>query len=147
MIFQAIGLMLSLRGGEEKAKAQEDQAKRQAFEMNTERIRGEAQAAQQQSARYVQYFDDVATNEMTLLANRDFDTSIQAFFEQQKDVAFDDLTIIARRGQMESRKATVGALLEIQRGKVAARATRINTYANFANGVHDMMKTSVSAFG
>lgn len=144
MIFQAIGLFLALKGGEQAADTQEQQARDQAFEMNTERIRGEAQSAQQQTARYIQYFDDVATNELTLLANRDFDTSIAAFFDQQKEVALDDLTVIARRGQMQKRKATVGALLEIERGKNEAYATRINTYSNFASGVHSMLRTAGS---
>ena len=141
MIFQAIGLGVSLMGGMAQARAQEQQSKDQAEEMITERIRGEAQSAQQQSARYVQYFDDLATNELTLLYNRDFDGSILATFEKEKDVAFDDLAIIARRGQMEKRKATVGALLEVERGKNRAMATRINTWSNFASGMHQMMKT------
>ena len=141
-VFQAIGLGLNLIGGMQAAAAQEQASKDQAEEMITERIRGEAQSAQQQSQRYQQYFDDVATNELTLLYNRDFDSSIQAFFSTEKQVAFDDLTIIARRGQMEKRKATVGALLEIQRGKNRAMATRINTMSSFMSGLHDMTKTA-----
>lgn len=141
-VFQAIGLGMNLIGGMQAADAQEQQSKDQAEEMITERIRGEAQSAQQQSMRYQQYFDDVATNELTLLYNRDFDTSIQAFFESQETVAFDDLTVIARRGQMEKRKATVGALLEVQRGKNRAAATRINTMSSFMSGIHDMTRTA-----
>lgn len=140
-IFQAIGLGMNLIGGMQAAAAQEQQSKDQAEAMITDRIRGEAQSAQQQSARYVQYFDDVATNELTLLYNRDFDTSIAAFFEKQKQVSFDDLTIIARRGRQEARKATVGALLEIQRGQNRAAATRINTMSSFMSGLHDMSTT------
>lgn len=141
-VFQAIGLGLNLMGGMAAAKAQEQQSRDQAEEMITERIRGEAQSAQQQSMRYQQYFDDVATNELTLLYNRDFDTTIQALFETEGKVAFDDLTIIARRGQMEKRKATVGALLEVQRGKNRGMATRINTMSSFMSGVHDMTRTA-----
>ena len=142
-VFQAIGLGMNLIGGMQAAKAQEQQSKDQADAMITDRIRGEAQSAQQQSARYVQYFDDVATNELTLLYNRDFDTTITAFFEKQKDVSFDDLTIIARRGRQEARKATVGALLEVDRGKNRAMATRINTMSSFMSGLHDMTTTTV----
>ena len=142
-VFQAIGLGMNLIGGMQAAKAQEQQSKDQADAMITDRIRGEAQSAQQQSARYVQYFDDVATNELTLLYNRDLDTTITAFFEKQKDVSFDDLTIIARRGRQEARKATVGALLEVDRGKNRAMATRINTMSSFMSGLHDMTTTTV----
>lgn len=142
-VFQAIGLGMNLIGGMQAAAAQEQQSKDQAEAMITDRIRGEAQSAQQQSARYVQYFDDVATNELTLLYNRDFDTSIAAFFEKQQEVSFDDLTIIARRGRQEARKATVGALLEVQRGKNRAMATRINTMSSFMSGLHDMTTTTV----
>jgi hypothetical protein len=141
-VFQAIGLGMNLIGGMQAAAAQEQQSKDQAEAMITDRIRGEAQSAQQQSARYVQYFDDVATNELTLLYNRDFDTSIAAFFEKQQEVSFDDLTIIARRGRQEARKATVGALLEVQRGKNRAMATRINTMSSFMSGLHDMTTTT-----
>ena len=48
-VFQAIGLGMNLIGGMQAAKAQEQQSKDQAEEMITERIRGEAQSAQQQS--------------------------------------------------------------------------------------------------
>ena len=71
--FQAIGLGMKLIGGIQAAKAQEQASRDNAEAMVTDRIRGEAQAAQQQVARYQQYFDDIATNEAMLLKNRDFD--------------------------------------------------------------------------
>ena len=142
-IFQAIGLGLQLMGGMQAARAQEQASKDNAEAMITDRIRGEAQAAQQQVARYQQYFDDIATNEAVLLKNRDFDQSVKAFFDEQKQVTFDDLTIMARQADMEKRKQTVASLLEIERGKNQAAATRIRTYANFASGLHDMQSTMV----
>ena len=88
--FQAIGLGMKLIGGMQAARAQEQASKDNAEAMVTDRIRGEAQAAQQQVARYQQYFDDIATNEAMLLKNRDFDQSVKAFFDEQKTVTFDD---------------------------------------------------------
>ena len=53
--------------------------------MVTDRIVGEAQAAQQQVMRYEQYFNDLAYNEAMLLRNRDFDQSVKAFLDRAKD--------------------------------------------------------------
>ena len=92
--FQILGMGLSLMGGNEAARAQEQESKQTAESMITDRIIGEAQAAQQQNMRYQQYFDDLASNEATLLFNRDIDSSLEAFFEGQKAVAFDDLAVI-----------------------------------------------------
>ena len=47
-IFQAIGLGLQFMGGMQAARAQEQASKDNAEAMITDRIRGEAQAAQQQ---------------------------------------------------------------------------------------------------
>jgi len=141
--FQAIGLGMKLIGGMQAAKAQEQASRDNAEAMVTDRIRGEAQAAQQQVARYQQYFDDVATNEAVLLKNRDFDQSVKAFFDEQKEVTFDDLTIMASQSQMESTKQTVASLLEIERGKNQAAATRIRTFSSFASGVHDLQSSMV----
>ena len=52
--------------------------------------------------------------------------------------AFDDLTVMARQSDMESRKQTVASLLEVERGKNRAAATRINTMSSFASGLHDL---------
>lgn len=140
-IFQAIGLGLQLMGGMQAARAQEQASKDNAEAMITDRIRGEAQAAQQQVARYQQYFDDIATNEAMLLKNRDFDQSVKAFFDEQKTVTFDDLTVMASQARMESRKQTVAALLEVERGKNEAAATRIRTFSSFASGLQDLSST------
>ena len=148
--FQAIGLGMKLIGGMQAAKAQEQASRDNAEAMITDRIRGEAQAAQQQVARYQQYFDDIATNEAVLLKNRDFDQSVKSFFDQQKEVTFDDLTIMASQAKMESTKQTVASLLEVERGKNQAAATRIRTFSSFASGLHDLqasMAVAVSSSG
>ena len=139
--FQAIGLGMKLIGGIQAAKAQEQASRDNAESMVTDRIRGEAQAAQQQVARYQQYFDDIATNEAMLLKNRDFDQSVKAFFDEQKTVTFDDLTVMASHARMESRKQPVAALLEVERGKNEAAATRIRTFSSFASGLQDLSST------
>lgn len=141
--FQAIGLGMKLIGGMQAAKAQEQASRDNAEAMITDRIRGEAQAAQQQVARYQQYFDDIATNEAVLLKNRDFDQSVKSFFDQQKEVTFDDLTIMASQARMESTKQTVASLLEVERGKNQAAATRIRTFSSFASGMHDLQSSMV----
>lgn len=145
--FQILGMGLSLMGGNEAARAQEQESKQTAENMITDRIIGEAQAAQQQNMRYQQYFDDLASNEATLLFNRDIDSSMEAFFEGQKEVAFDDLAIMQTQAGLESGKRTVQSLVEVQRGKNEARATRIRTYSNFATGMSDLQKSSSGIFG
>lgn len=140
-IFQVIGLGLKLAGASQAARAEEQRSIDTADNMIIDRIRGEAAAAQAQTARYRQYFDDVAANEAALLKNRNFDSSVAAFMEAQKKVAFDDLTIMASQANMEKSKQTLQSLLEIQRGQNRATAIRINGAASFMSGLHDLQDT------
>lgn len=142
-LFQALGLGLKFMGAMGQARALEQQSKDNADNMITDRIRGEAAAAQAQSARYAQMFDDIAYNEGALLKNRDYDQSVAAFMDSQKDITFDDLRIMASQAEMEKSKQTLQSLLEIQRGKNQARAVRISAAASFMSGIHDMQSTDV----
>lgn len=144
-IFQAIGLGMKFVGSMQQARAEEEASKDTADNMITDRIRGEAAAAQAQSARYAQMFDDIAYNEAALLKNRDYDQSVAAFMDSQKDVTFDDLRIMASQANMEKSKQTLQSLLEVERGKNRARAIRINGAANFMSGIHDMAATAAAA--
>jgi len=144
--FQVLGMGLNLIGGNQAARAQEEESRQTAERMITDRIVGEAQAIQQQNMRYQQYFDDLASNEATLLFNRDIDASMEAFFEGQKEVAFDDLAIMQTQAGLESGKRTLQSLAEVQRGKNQARATRIRTYSNFATGISDFQKSASGTF-
>lgn len=146
-IFQVVGLGLKLMGAAQAARAEEQQSKDTAENIITDRIRGEAAAAQAQSARYRQYFDDVAFNEAALLKNRNFDSSISAFMEAQKEVTFDDLRIMASQANMEKSKQTLQSLLEIQRGKDRATAIRINGAASFMSGLYDLQATAAASGG
>jgi|TARA_R100000084_G_C4520664_1_gene86659 hypothetical protein len=144
-LFQALGLGLKFMGAMGQARALEQQSKDNAENMITDRIRGEAAAAQAQSARYAQMFDDIAYNEGALLKNRDYDQSVAAFMDAQKDITFDDLRIMASQAEMEKSKQTLQSLLEIQRGKNQARAVRISAAASFMSGIHSMQATAAQA--
>ena len=143
-IFQVIGLGLKFMGAAQQARAEEQQSKDTAENMVTDRIRGEAAAAQAQTARYAQMFDDIAYNEGALLKNRDYDQSVSAFMESQKEITFDDLAIMASQANMQKSKQTLESLLEVQRGKNRASAIRIAGAANFMSGLHDMGDTLFS---
>lgn len=142
-IFQVIGLGLKFMGAAQQARAEEQQSKDTAENMVTDRIRGEAAAAQAQTARYAQMFDDIAYNEGALLKNRDYDQSVSAFMESQKEITFDDLAIMASQANMQKSKQTLESLLEVQRGKNRASAIRISGAANFMSGLHDLQQTMV----
>ena len=138
-VFQVIGLGMKFMGAMQQARAEEQQSKDTAENIITDRIRGEAAAAQAQTQRYAQMFDDIAYNEGALLKNRDFDQSVTAFMDSQKEVTFDDLRIMASQATMEKSKATLQSLLEVQnRGS----AIRISAAADFMSGVHSMQATS-----
>ena len=142
-IFQVMGLALSLKGSADAARAEEQQSKDTAENMITDRIRGEAAAAQAQTARYAQMFDDIAYNEGALLKNRDYDQSVSAFMESQKEITFDDLAIMASQANMQKSKQTLESLLEVQRGKNRATAIRISGASEFMSGLHDVSQTMV----
>jgi membrane-bound lytic murein transglycosylase B len=138
-----MGLGLKLMGAAQAARAEEQQSKDTAENMITDRIRGEAAAAQVQTQRYAQMFDDIAYNEGALLKNRDYDQSVAAFMDSQKDITFDDLAIMASQSNMEKSKQTLQSLLEVERGKNRASAIRISAAADFMSGVHSMQATLV----
>lgn len=142
-IFQVIGLGLKFMGAAQQARAEEQASKDTAENMITDRIRGEAAAAQAQTARYAQMFDDIAYNEGALLKNRDYDQSVSAFMESQKEITFDDLAIMASQANMQKSKQTLESLLEVQRGKNRAAAIRISGAASFMSGLHDLQQTMV----
>lgn len=142
-IFQVIGLGLKFMGAAQQARAEEQASKDTAENMVTDRIRGEAAAAQAQTARYAQMFDDIAYNEGALLKNRDYDQSVSAFMESQKEITFDDLAIMASQANMQKSKQTLESLLEVQRGKNRAAAIRISGAASFMSGLHDLSQTMV----
>jgi len=144
-IFQVIGLTLALKGAADAARAEEQQSKDTAENMITDRIRGEAAASQAQTQRYAQMFDDIAYNEGALLKNRDYDQSVSAFMNSQKDITFDDLAIMASQANMERSKQTLQSLLEVQRGKNRASAIRISGAANFMSGLHRLQQTASSS--
>ena len=142
-VFQVIGLGMKFMGAMQQARAEEQQSKDTAENMVTDRIRGEAAAAQAQTARYAQMFDDIAYNEGALLKNRDYDQSVSAFMESQKEITFDDLAIMASQANMQKSKQTLESLLEVQRGKNRAAAIRISGAASFMSGLHDLQQTMV----
>lgn len=142
-IFQVIGLGLKFMGAAQQARAEEQASKDTAENMITDRIRGEAAAAQAQTARYAQMFDDIAYNEGALLKNRDYDQSVSAFMESQKEITFDDLAIMASQANMQKSKQTLESLLEVQRGKNRASAIRISGASSFMSGLHDLQQTMV----
>jgi hypothetical protein len=127
-----MGLGLKLMGAAQAARAEEQQSKDTAENMITDRIRGEAAAAQVQTQRYAQMFDDIAYNE-----------GVAAFMDSQKDITFDDLAIMASQANMEKSKQTLQSLLEVERGKNRASAIRISAAADFMSGVHSMQATLV----
>lgn len=141
-LFQALGLGMKFMGAMGQARAEEQQSKDTAENIITDRIRGEAAAAQAQTARYSQMFDDLAYNEGALLKNRDYDQSVTAFMDSQKNITFDDLRIMASQATMEKSKATLQSLLEVQRGKNRASAIRISAAGDFMSGVYSMQASS-----
>ena len=144
-IFQVMGLALSLKGSADAARAEEQQSKDTAENMITDRIRGEAAASQAQTQRYAQMFDDIAYNEGALLKDRDYDQSVAAFMDSQKDITFDDLAIMASQANMEKSKQTLQSLIEVQRGKNKGSAIRISGAANFMSGLHDLQESGFFA--
>lgn len=125
-------------------KAAKDAAMMNAYNIETERTVGQAEAIQRHNDRLEQYRSNLSANIASFAAKgRDVgqDRSVGAFLEKQKQIAASDTTRSDFMGFMESLKATSEAATVRAEGRAAQTASYIEAFTTLAGGLHKYNQT------
>ena len=139
--FSAAGQLMA--GSSAKKSANLD-----AFNIETEREFGKAQAMENRNARMAEYNFNKSGNIATFAAaGRDIgsDRSVRAFMEKQKEIVGKDLNTSSRMQLMQSAKATAQAAGARAEGRAAQQSAVIGAMTTVASGASQYynVKTSV----
>lgn len=128
--FSAFGQLLS--GGAQKEAAELD-----AFNIETDRELGKAQAIANSNNRLEVYRQNMSTNIASFAASgRDIgaDRSVSAFMQRQKEIVGKDLESNATMALMEANKATAQANAVRAEGRAAKQSATIGALTSIASG-------------
>lgn len=128
--FSAFGQLLS--GGAKKEGAELD-----AFNIETDRELGKAQAIANSNNRLEVYMQNMSTNIASFAASgRDIgaDRSVSAFMQRQKEIVGKDLESNATMALIEENKATAQANAVRAEGRAAKQSATIGALTSIASG-------------
>ena len=139
LLFLAAATALTAYGQISAGKAENEAAKRDAYNLETDRIMSQAQAQQQSNRRLELYRSNMSSNIAQFAASgRDIgaDRSVAAFLEKQKEVAASDVSDIQRMGRMQASKLRMQSTTAIMEGFAAEKAGYIAGYTTIASGLY-----------
>ena len=128
---------LSVFGQLGAGKAAEEGSKLDAFNIETDRELGKAQAFQNANARADVYRSNMSTNIASFAASgRDVgaDRSVSAFLQKQKEVVGKDLKSNATMALIEANKATAQASAVRAEGRAARQSATIGALTSIVSG-------------
>jgi hypothetical protein len=120
-------------------------AEQQAEQMEIDGVVKEAQAMENMSVRMDQYYDATATNDtiFSFMLEGAESTSIEAFKESERKVLVKDIDTLGRNMNLEKGATKLAALIEVERGKNAQRASFFNAVSTMGNAYINMRTTKV----
>ena len=131
---------VSAFGALQAGRAAAGTAEQQAEQMEIDGIANEAAAMQNMVARIEQYDNAMATNEAVFgLLGRD-DTSIEAFRRSEEKVLMRDIRILGTQQELEKGQTKLAAMIEVERGKNAQRASFFNAISAMGQGISGYYK-------
>lgn len=139
LLFLAAATALTAYGQISAGKAENEAAKRDAYNLETDRIMSQAQAQQQSNRRLELYRSNMSSNIAQFAASgRDIgaDRSVAAFLEKQKEVAASDVSDIQRMGRLQASKLRMQSTTAIMEGVAAETAGYIAGYTTIASGLY-----------
>ena len=115
-------------------------AEQQAEQMEIDGIANEAAAIQNMVARIEQYDNAMATNDAIFGMLGREDSSIDAFRGSEQKVLMRDLRILGTQQELEKGQTKLAAMIEVERGKNAQRASFFNAISSMGQGVSGYLK-------
>jgi uncharacterized protein (DUF885 family) len=120
--------------------ASKNAAQLNAFNIETEKAAGEAEALQRHNDRLDLYRSNLSANIASFAAQgRDVgaDRSVSAFLERQQDIATDDTARSDFMGMMEARKRASQAAAVRAEGRAAMTSAVIEAFTTMAGGLYE----------
>jgi len=140
----ALSVFGQLLGGQSAKEA----ADLDAFNIETDRELGKAQALQNSNNRLEIYNQNVSTNIASFAASgRDVgaDRSVSAFMQRQKEIVGKDLKSNATMALMEANKATAQASAVRAEGRAAKQSATIGALTSIASGAFQYYDVKTAA--
>ncbi len=139
---QGVSALGSIMGG----MAQKSAAELNAFNIETEKELGKAQALQQHNNRLEVYRSNLSSNIASFAAQgRDVgaDRSVAAFLDRQQEIATDDTANSDFMAMMQGMKADSQAAAVRAEGRAALSAGIINGFTTLAGGLNQYMQVKM----
>ena len=127
-------------GAIQAGRAAAGTAEQQAEQMEIDGIANEAAAMQNMVARIEQYDNAMATNEAVFGMLGREDASIEAFRRSEEKVLMRDIRILGTQQELEKGQTKLAAMIEVERGKNAQRASFFNAISAMGQGVSGYLK-------
>ena len=144
------GTAVSVLGTVMAGKAQQEEAKLNAFQMQTQKKENQVTAMQQARARREEYDLATSANLAAFAAQgRDIgaDRSVEAFLRRQEEIAGQDLGRIARQTRAEDLRADMMAMAEKRRGRNALYSSLFSAVGTMAEAGYQYQKVKIPTTG
>jgi len=143
-IFGLISSGISAFGQMQAAQAQQQAARLNAFNTETDKVRVKIQTVQNHNDRLEQWRSNTSTNKSMFFAmGRDVssDASVKAYLNKQKDIVGEDADRIDYMGQAQMAKLQQQATAMRIEGRAKMQAGRIGALTTIATGINNYMTT------
>jgi len=146
-MFEILGLVasgVSAAGRLSAGIAAREEAKLNAFQMETQKKENKVAAFQQARARREEYDLATSANIAAFAAQgRDIgaDRSVEAFLERQREVVGEDIGRIARQVRSENLRADMMAMAERRRGRNAFYSSLFSAVGTMGQGIAEYGRT------
>ena len=148
MCHPAVAAVATIAGTAASMKAAKDQGKAvaEAAQLNAKQALIEREQSKLEVSQFVNdRLEDLdnatdTNNAMFGFLGRDMDASVNAFREGEKATAFRDIERAKVSGVLREGQAAMSAGREIQRGKNALAAGKINSVSMMASGIYSLSK-------
>ena len=132
VLFQAISAGLKFMGTMQAGQAEQDAREAEAFNLETEKVRSQAEALQRHNDRLEQFRLNTKANIAAFSATgRDIGgTTVRAFMERQKEIASEDTKRSDIMGMFEAMKLQQAARTARAEGRAAKQSATIRAYTS-----------------
>lgn len=144
------GTAVSVLGTVMAGKAQQEEARLNAFQMQTQKKQNKTAALQQARARREEYDLATSANLAAFAAQgRDIsaDRSVEAFLRKQEEIADQDVLRIDQQAQLENSRLTLAAMTERRSGRNALYSSLFSAVGTMAEAGYQYQKVKIPTTG
>jgi hypothetical protein len=142
--FAALGLFSGLVQASamaEAGRAERRAAERDAFNIETEKVRSKVSALQRHNDRLEAYRNNLGTNIARFSKLNRADTSVSAFLQRNREVAFEDIGRSDLMGMFEASKLQQQANATRSEGRAREQAAKIEAFTTAMSSIMSYQRT------